>query len=295
MSEKEASSVLTSENSADFYAKKLGLADAPAVEAVEETPEPSAEESQSEPLVEKEAKPTEERGKQNPKLEKRFSEITRQREEARQEAQKERERSEALEARLVALEGQSKPQAKDENSEPLPEQFQDAFEYAKALARYETERALKERDRQELERKANDERAKVHETWATKVNDAKKEMPDFDDMVASSDVVVTDQIRDAILDSDVGPKILYHLAENPEVAKKLSEMPMISALRELGKLEARFEKTEQKRDPVVRSKAPAPISPIRGATGIAEELSSNGEFTGSYSAWREARRAGRIR
>ena len=89
MSENQASQVLTGENAAEFYAQKLGLAQAPApTEAVvEETPaEPSPEAEQSESEVKEEAKPTEER-KQNPKLEKRFSEITKQREEARKSAQ----------------------------------------------------------------------------------------------------------------------------------------------------------------------------------------------------------------
>ena len=76
-----ADSVLTSENSADFYANKLGLAseEAPvAAEAVEETPdsEPTIKaEAESESEAEDEAQVTD-KPKQNPKLEKRFSELT---------------------------------------------------------------------------------------------------------------------------------------------------------------------------------------------------------------------------
>ena len=87
MSEKEAGQVLTSENAAEFYAERLGLADrANETVAVEETPaEPVQEAQQSEPEEQEEAKTTEEK-KPNPKLERRFSEITKQREEARAEA-----------------------------------------------------------------------------------------------------------------------------------------------------------------------------------------------------------------
>ena len=111
MSEKEASQVLTSENAAEFYANRLGLAESPAgTEAVEETPEPVDEETQSEPKeAEKEANQEGER-KQNPKLEKRFSEITKQREEARKEAQNERQARLDLEQRLAAMEQQRQPQ-----------------------------------------------------------------------------------------------------------------------------------------------------------------------------------------
>jgi len=291
MSEKEAGSVVTAENAADFYAQKLGLADKPEAEAVQTEP---VEEEQSEP--DEEAKPVEER-KQNPKLEKRFSELSKHRDQARQEAAQEREKSARLEARLADLERQkAPPTVTTSDAEPQPSQFTDAFEYAKALAQHSTEKALAQRDQAEAQRKVNEQRSKVLETWTTKIEAAKSKMPDFEAMVNSSDVVVGPDVRDAIMDSEVGPEILYHLAENPEVAKKISSLSVAGALRELGKLEARFEKTETRRETTVKSKASPPISPIRGAAGQADVgINANGEFHGTYQAWKEARRAGKIR
>ena len=299
MSEKEASQVLTSENAAEFYANRLGLAESPAeTEAVEET-EPEAEETQSEPKeAEKEANQEGER-KQNPKLEKRFSEITKQREEARKEAQTERQARVELEQRLAALEQQRQPQqAVNVDQEPQPSQFNDAFEYAKALAEYSTEKALAERDRQMAQQREQEAQQKIIQSWAQKVQEAKAELPDFDDLVASSDVVVNNAVRDAILESDVGPKILYHLAENNDLAKKIASLSPNAALREIGKLEAKFEVNPETKQttPVVRSKAPAPIQPIRGGQGKADvPISADGEFHGSYQAWKAARKSGKIR
>ena len=293
MSEKEAGHVLTSENSQEFYANRLGLADQPQVEAVQT--EPTEEAERSEPVEEKEQ---EEKPKANPKLERRFSEITKQREEARKEAQAEREARQALEARLAALEKQPAPQqAQAVDQEPQPSQFNDAFEYARALALYSTEQALEQRDRQEAEAKVAQERQKVIETWASKVQQAKAVLPDFDDIVASSDVVIQDDIRDAILESDVGPQILYHLAENEDVAKKIAGLSAKQALREIGKLEARFEvkETAPETKPVVRSKAPAPINPLRGSSPADTPMSTTGEWHGTFQAWKEARKAGKIR
>lgn len=300
MSEKEASQVLTSENAAEFYANRLGLAESePETVAVEETPEPVAEEEQSEPKeAEKEANQEGER-KQNPKLEKRFSEITKQREEARQEAQRERQARLELEQRLAALEQNRQPeQAVNIDQEPQPSQFADAFEYAKALAEYSTEKALAERDRQIALAREQEAQQKIIQSWAQKVQAAKAEMPDFDDMVASSDVVVNNAVRDAILESDVGPKILYHLAENNDLAKKIASLSPNAALREIGKLEARFEAKPQTAQtaPVVKSKAPAPIQPIRGGAGQPDvPLSTDGNWHGTYQAWKAARKAGKIR
>ena len=293
MSDKEASQVLTSENSAEFYANRLGLADQPEVEATLEV-EPIKEEERSEPVIEE--KEQEEKPKANPKLERRFSEITKQREQARQEAQQEREARLALEARLAALERQPAPQAPKVDEEPQPSQFNDAFEYAKALAEYTADKRIDEMKRQEAEAKQAQERQKVIETWATKVQAAKATLPDFDDIVASSDVVVNDDIRDAILESDVGPQILYHLAENDDVAKKIAGLSAKQALREIGKLEARFEAKETAPPPpIVRSKAPAPIQPLRGSSPADVPLSTNGEWHGTFQAWKEARKAGKIR
>jgi superfamily I DNA and/or RNA helicase len=299
MSDKEAGQVLTSENAAEFYANRLGLAESPAeTEAVEET-EPVAEDEQSEPKeAEKEANQEGER-KQNPKLEKRFSEITKQREEARQEAQRERQARVDLEQRLAALEQNRQPQqAVNIDQEPQPSQFSDAFEYAKALAEFSTEKALAERDRQVAQQREQEAQQKIIQSWAQKVQEAKAELPDFDDLVASSDVVVNNAVRDAILESDVGPKILYHLAENNDLAKKIASLSPNAALREIGKLEAKFEVSPETKQttPVVRSKAPTPIQPIRGGQGKADvPISADGEFHGSYQAWKAARKSGKIR
>ena len=296
--EKSASSVVTSENAADFYAERLGLAEKPteavAVEEQAEAPaeaEPVAEGEGSEPTEADAAKPQEER-KQNPKLEKRFSEITRQREEARKEAQREREARMQLEDRLRQLEQKAAPQVQQpSDSKPRPEQFKDAFEYAEALAEYTANLKIQQM-------KQETEREKFVQTWAEKVKAVKDELPDFEEMVASaSDVVVPDHVRDAIMDSENGAKLLYHLAENPEVAEKIAKMPPISALREIGKIEARFEtKPQETIAPVVKSKAPEPIRPIRASKGAVDvPMTSDGVWEGSYQAWKQARRAGKIR
>jgi len=303
--ERLATNVVTSENLVDWTMNRLGLAteEAPVeAEAVEETPEsePIVEaEGESEPASEPETKVTEER-KQNPKLEKRFSELTKARKEAEEKAAKALADKEALEERLRQFETVStQPKEIDPvGEEPKAEQFTDAIEYAKALAMWSTEKALYERDMQEAQRKAAEEQAKIAKSWAEKVEKAKPNLPDFDDLVTSSNVQVSNEIRDAILESDVGPQILYELASNTEYAQKVAEMPLIKALREIGKLEARFEVQETAPEPAkkpvaVQSKAPAPISPLKG-TGSAEIITTDTDKL-TYAQYKELRKARRIR
>ena len=313
MSEKEAGSVVTSANAEEFYANRLGLAEEAPIEAVEtpkqeEKPTEPIEEANDQneqPTEETETKATEEK-KPNPKLEKRFSELTKQREEARKEAAREREQREALENRLKELEGKAQPKPVEENVKPQPSQFNDAFEYAEALAEWSAEQAILNREKAEAERKAQEEQQKLVQSWNERLANVKADFPDYDEMIASAaDISVSDAIRDAMLESEQGPRILYHLAENPELAEKLNSMTQTSALREIGKLEARFEanatpkeaKTEAETKPsIARSKAPAPISPIKTSSAVADVgVSSDGEFHGTYQQWRESRKAGKIR
>ena len=295
-----ADNVVTSDNLAEWTANKLGLAsdEAPvAAEAVEETPEsePAVEaQAESEPEAEQEAEVTD-KPKQNPKLEKRFSELTKRAKQAEAEKQ-------ALEARLQELEGKQAPapqQADPVSEKPQASQFNDAFEYAEALAEWSAEKALEQRDIQEQQRKVDEQRNEVIKSWSAKLEAAKADIPDFDDMVASSNVQVRDEVRDAILESDVGPQILYHLASDDDYANKLAAMPTNKALKELGKLEVQFERKEspiEKSEPVARSKAPAPIKPLTAGKGTSDVLiDGNGAFHGTYAQWKAARQAKRIR
>jgi hypothetical protein len=311
VAERVASNLVTSENLAEFTAQKLGLVDAaPETEAVvEDAPtEPEAQADQSGQDEEgKDATATEEQKerKPNPKLERRFSDITKQREAAREEAARERQAREAAEARVKELEAKLNPQTPqaqpdDElGEEPKPEQFSDMYEYAKALAEYTADKKLIERDNQEKARKAAAEQEAKFKAWADRVNAAKNELPDFDDMVQSADVRVTDPVRDAIIESEHGPKILYYLAENAEFARKLADMSVVSAVREIGKIEARYEKAASAPEakPVVgKSKAPAPITPLRGAVNTVDAgLDADGNFHGTYQQWKAARQARKIR
>ena len=77
-------------------------------------------------------------------------------------------------------------------------------------------------------------------------------------------------------------------------------MSPTSAMREIGKLEARFEKSEDPKskriEAVTRSNAPKPITPIGSSRTTTDvPMTRDGKWEGSYSAWKEARKAGRIR
>ena len=299
---REASSVVTSDNATTFYAERLGLADEQATteaESVKEDSEPEGDVEQSEPEAKEEAK-KQDPEKSKDKLNKRFDKVTQRAKQAEAEAQELREKLKSYEAGNV-----QQPQQETVKAEGKPQasQFNDAFEYAEALAEWSAENALKQRDAEEAGRKAKETQEKILKSWNEKIAKAKADLPDFDRMVQSSTIVVGDEIRDSILESDVGPQLLYFLASDDDFAKRLTEMPVVKALREIGKLEAKFEAKEEKprkaekvRETVSSSKAPEPIKPLSGGkVGKDVMIDTNGEFHGTYAQWKAARQAGKVR
>ena len=292
---KEAGNVVTSENATTFYAERLGLADNNEPPEAESTDsEPAQVETQSEPEAEEEAKEVKAE-KPKDKLNKRFDKVSKRAQEAEAEAAELRNRLKELEGRVNPQQQQAQQtQPVYDDGKPSASQFNDAFEYAEALAKWSADNALRQRDAQEAARKNQD-------SWNAKLEKAKAEYEDWDDVVPKSKVIVRDEIRDSILESDVGPQILYALASDDEFAKKLAAMPVIKALKELGKLEAKFEskaeeKPQTKQANISRSKAPSPISPLTGGKAGADILvDTNGEFLGTPSQWKAARMAGKIR
>ena len=301
MAEKEASNVITSDTAHTFYAERLGLADEPIdveFESVKKESDKTKGNKQSEPEAEAEANTEQTTEKRSEKLNKRFDKVT-------QRAKEAEARSVELENRLKEYEAKATPQQEPVKAtiegKPQASQFNDAFEYAEALAEWSAENALKQRDAEEVQRKARKAQDKVLNNWNEKIAKAKTSMPDFDRMVQSSTVVVSNEIRDSILESDVGPQLLYFLASDENFAKKLTEMPLVKALREIGRLEARFEqedkpKAKANKESVSRSTAPSPIRPLTGGKiGNDVLIDTNGEFQGSYAQWKAARQANKIR
>ena len=324
--------VLTSENSEAFYAGKLGLpppepAAAPAKPAgepaVESGKEASAAATEPETVEQQNQNPDPEGKPDKHDVRVRFSELSKQRDEAKAlaekhaaEAKAEREARELAERRAQELEAKVNPPPKVEEGpgpEPKPEQFKDAFEYAKALSEWSAENALFQRDKRDAEaRKQAEETARVN-VFKERQEAAKAEIPDYEEVIKASPVVVSAEVREAILESDVGPQVLHYLAKNPEVADKLAKMSVGRAMREFGKLETSLSKGEKpaavsasaspqgaaKPAAAVSeiSRAPAPISPLKVSANAepATLIDEKGVFHGTAAQWRAAREKGQIK
>lgn len=94
-----------------------------------------------------------------------------------------------------------------------------------------------------------------------------KDHPDFHDKIAT-DLVCTDVMADALIDSEVGPAVAYHLANNPEEARRIAALGPLAQIRAIGKIEAEVAKTTPAA-PTAKTVSDAPPVPpnLRGAGG----------------------------
>jgi len=291
--------VLTSENAAAFYAKKLDL-EAPKSEEVK------AEEVKQEEVKAEEAKETEELDKVEETKEEvvdkksakyRFSQLTKQRNEERAAREAAEAKARDLEAKLAEKDKPFEPVNID--GKPDPEKYTDAFKYAEDLTKWTVKQENLEREKQQKEAQAKADAEKIAKTWKERQDNFIKTTPDYGDVLESAKTIeVSNEVRDAILESDVGPQLLYHLAQNPDEAERLKGMTVGGALRALGRLEVKFEKPAPKSEAKPEaeiSRAPEPPSTIKAVAAVAEvPINRSGEFTGTPKQWRDLRRAGKI-
>lgn len=242
---------------------------------------------------------------QQPKKKPLIEELVRTRHE-RNEARTEIEqlRAELAEARQQMQAAQAQPAPKELDPKPERSQFVTEGDYLEALSDWKVDQKLAERQQEEQQARANAAQQQLADNWAKRLTAAKTELTDFDDVVGKSEVDLPNHIYVAVVESDLGPDLAYYLAQNPDEARLLKGMSPTAALRMLGKLEDRLAaekapaKGEQK--PATntaapeKSKAPAPIEPLKDASGPVEKPTSQMTYQ-EYRAHRQAQQAARKR
>jgi hypothetical protein len=215
--------------------------------------------------------------------------------EARAEAKLLREDRDRLTAKLEA---QSK--AGQETGEPKREDFPDYEAYLRAVtkfdARQEREAAAKtEREAQqgkEKQQQANAGSEKVAKAWAERETTFQAATKDYEEVVqpfADEDLQrLSQQARMSIVESEVGPALLYQLAalaeKNPDEFDRIADLSPVRQIAELGKLESKVSMPAKK-----TTTAPAPASTTSGGRTASKDLSKMSQE--EYEAHRKSQGA----
>lgn len=198
--------------------------------------------------------------------------------EAEEFAEREFNKRKAAERRAVELEErisrleksghapEGKPESKDDGM-PKQEDFKTVGEYADAVIEYKLEKRDRERQEKAAKSAQETEQARIEREFATRQEAVKKEFPDYAEVLERSEINLPKAAMQYVVESELGPRLAYHLAKNPQEADRIAQLSPIRAIAELGKLEDRLTKPakqEAKVEAPVVSKAPSPIKPLGG-------------------------------
>lgn len=210
----------------------------------------------------------------------------------RQKAKAERANAIALEERMKREAIERKLEALSKPAGPKPEDYPQGeydpgylSELAATKAASRVEESLRSREEAGVKERADTARNEMLEDFQERAAEFKLLAPDFDDVIASlaKSMTLNSHLAEELFESDAGPSILYHLAQNPQKAQKLNAMSPREVAREIGRLEAKMTTPQPRK----QTQAPQPVQPLSG--GAASPAKDPAKMTtNEYVAWRKS-------
>jgi len=104
--------------------------------------------------------------------------------------------------------------------------------------------------------------------WDASMRRGIEKYPDFLEVIQDSQVPMSNHLLEAIKNSDVGDEIVYKLANDQDLAMKLSKVDPITQAKMLLKMETEFEIAKA---PIVKvSQAPSTTAPMQSAPAVSK-------------------------
>lgn len=251
-------------------------------------PEDPSDPSTEEPGEE----PDEKKGKPPKGVQKRLDELTR-------EKYDQQRRAEAAEARLEQALGlinkgpaQQQPPTFDPSGPPNPEHYPEGeldVNFIRDLTRYEV--------RQEIQAARQEA---VHQKTVSEIESredaARSKYADYNEVVSPQNLGPLLQNQDVfktLASHESGPDLAYYLGKNPSEVVAIAQMSPYEAAMRIGQLLASI--TPDAPAKATPSKAPPPISPIRGSGASPavnyEQRMQEAEDAGNFDLWRKLKTA----
>lgn len=114
-----------------------------------------------------------------------------------------------------------------------------------------------------------------------------KTAEDYQEIIEeNSDYMVSPGLKEAVLASDHGPEIIYTLFKNKTELNRINSLSLVQQVLEIGKLEAKLSKSEQKTEVKTKTAAPPPPKPV-GTKSPGKIVKDPSEMSfEEYSEWR---------
>lgn len=176
--------------------------------------------------------------------------------------------------------------------EPRQEDYQDYGQYLKDHATWVAQQTVQQTLQQERQRYQQSQRqqsqSQAQAQYQERLEEARDEYEDFDDVAFADDVSITETMANAIMESEMGPKVQYYLGSHPKEAAKIARMSAIGQVREIGKLEAKLSVAPPKKT----TSATPPIKPVAGKGAAPKKVNPDDL---SVEEWMKLERAGKLK
>ncbi len=180
------------------------------------------------------------------------------------------------------------------SQKPDPNLFSTNAEYIEALTDWKLDQKEQKAKAESKIEQAKSEYQKQVDTHNQKINEFKKQTPDFEKIVETfleenGDVKFSPALEELILTSDMGPAVVYELAKNSDEFDRINKLSLVNAGREFGKLEARLAKDSGTQKEVSKkTNAPAPLKTVGTSSTKASTKSPDEMDFKEYKKWRES-------
>lgn len=177
------------------------------------------------------------------------------------------------------------PTSSGSEDEPQRDKFDSWDEYDRArvrwLARQEVRQETQAMREAETQRVREAQAAELRAAWEARLDSARDEHDDIDEYVDVVGERINEVLAVAIQTSDVGPALVRYLGQNPKELDRITSLPGVAAVRELGRLESRLQARPKP------SNAPSPASTVKTVDAPKNALRDDMPI----DAWMKARTA----
>lgn len=161
---------------------------------------------------------------------------------------------------------------------PHPDSFDSQQEYVEALTEWKLEQKLSEQKAKDKEVETKTAAQKQFDEHTKRVQEFAKKQEDFLEAIEDiDDIRLSMTVEDVIVGSENGPELMYELAKNRKELERICALPPIAAARELGKIEARLQKSSSD-EPKKITKTPAPLKPISSKSSAAGKSLEDADY-----------------
>lgn len=146
---------------------------------------------------------------------------------------------------------------------PKAENFDSHEEYVEALTDWKIEQREKAKELKAQQESAKTEIEKKVSSHQERVEAFKKAHDDFDEVLSDvDDIPMSIAVQEVILESELGPELMYELASNPKEFERICSLSPLKAAKELGKIEDKIRKSAEAPKENKTTKAPPPIKTL---------------------------------